>query len=190
MFMVACANEQMCTGEAGNAMLSEDSQMWMFSGSWLLMCLWLLIPLGRKVVASAVFLGDGIYFLFSSQKSQESLCSGVGWSLVVWLGKSQIKMCCSYVCECASQLIPLRLKRTLASNERQQKFISWSNLHSVNMNKVLEEEEEQDEGWKLSICIVFSVPSLQTQTLHFFFHESSYCSLSADALFSFNTLLL
>lgn len=52
------------TGEAGNAMLSEDSQMWMFPGSWLLMCLWLLIPLGRKVVASAVFLGDGIYFLF------------------------------------------------------------------------------------------------------------------------------
>lgn len=36
------------------------------------------------------------------------------------------------------------------------------------MNKVLEEEDEQDEGWELSFFIVFSVPSLQTQTQHVF----------------------
>lgn len=50
--------------EAGNAVLFEDSQMWTFAGSWLPMHIWPLIPLTRKVVASAVLLGGSIYFLF------------------------------------------------------------------------------------------------------------------------------
>lgn len=50
--------------EAGNAVLSEDSQMRMFADSQLPMRICLLLPFRRKVVASAVFLGDSIYFLF------------------------------------------------------------------------------------------------------------------------------
>ena len=79
-------------------------------------CRYLLVPGYLRAFGSSSHLGERllpqlcfwviVYISsFSSQKLQESLCSGVGWSLVVWLGKSQINLCTVHMCITAHPLL-------------------------------------------------------------------------------------
>lgn len=126
--------------------------------------------------ASAVFLGESMYFLFFLTE-----VTGIsvfrGRVVVVLLGKSQINLCTAHmdasVRHSSSPFFWRGHKQVVRGN---------GNLlpGKIPIQWIWKKFRKQNS--ELSFFTVFSVPPLKTQAQHFFFHESSYCSLSTNSL--------
>lgn len=153
--------------EAGNAVSSGDSQMWVFPGSWLPVRIWLLIPL-RRLLPQLCFWVIVYISSFPSQKSQESPCSGVGWSLVVRVGKSQVNLRTAHTRGSVHHSSSPPFEEDISKEWQATTIYQLVRFTFSAYGQSFGRRRGTREGWELSFFTVFSALPLKTRATRFF----------------------